>query len=115
MKIFITLVLVSMGLTFFVITNAAPVPLHFFTFSKEVPLPFILVFPTGTVLILFSLFHIRQMSKVGSVIRGLEDDIESEQMKVLEIIKRTHELDLANRKMEIRLGTNTSDFDEDSL
>ena len=102
-----------MGLTFFVITNADPVPLHFFEWSGSVPLPFILVFPTGTALLLFSLYHWRQMSKSSTIIRGLENELEAEQKKVLDVLTRTHELELENRKMSIRLGVTQPD--ENSL
>jgi len=113
MKIFILIVLVGMGLTFFVTANTAPVPLHFFTLTKDVPLSFILVFPTGIALFFFALYHLIQKRKVGIIIRELEDDLQGEQEKVLELAKRTHELELENRKLKIRLGH--TDFDEDSL
>lgn len=102
-----------MGLTFFVITNADPVPLHFFEWSGSIPLPLILVFPTGTALLLFSLYHWRQMSKSSTIIRGLENELEAEQKKVLDVLTRTHELELENRKMSIRLGGTQPD--ENSL
>lgn len=113
MKIFILIVLVSMGLTFFVTSNTAPVPLHFFTLTKDVPLSLVLVFPTGITLLVFALYHLAQKRKASIVIRELEDDLQREQEKVLEIAKRTHELELENRKLKIRLGH--TDFDEDSL
>lgn len=115
MKMFIVIVLVVMGLTFIVTTNTDPVPLHFFSLTKSVPLPFILIFPIGIALLFFALYHWRQMSKVNLIIRELEDSLESEQEKVLGIAKRTHELELENRKLKIRLGDTDTDFDEDSL
>ncbi len=102
-----------MGLTFFVTSNTAPVPLHFFTLTKDIPLSYILVFPIGITLLLFSFYHLLQRRKTYSIIRDLEDDIESEQKKVLEIVKRTHELELENQKLKIRLGGTS--FDDDSL
>jgi hypothetical protein len=67
MKIFIVIVLVAMGLTFIVTTNTDPVPLHFFTLTKNVPLPFILIFPIGIALLVFALYHWRQMSKANLI------------------------------------------------
>lgn len=113
MKLFVVIVLLSMMLTFFVITNADPVPLHFFEWNGSVPLPFILVFPTGIALLLFSLYHWRQMSKSSTIIRELENELEVEQKKVLDVLTRTHELELENRKKSIRLGE--TQIDEDSL
>ncbi|MBP9728336.1 MAG: LapA family protein [Candidatus Moranbacteria bacterium] len=113
MKSFVAIVFLSMGLTFFVISNADPVPLHFFEWSGSVPLPFILVFPTGTALLVFSLYYWRQMSKSSAIIHELENELETEQKKVLEVLTRTHELELENRKMSIRLGE--TQVDEDSL
>ncbi|MFZ2187139.1 MAG: LapA family protein [Candidatus Moraniibacteriota bacterium] len=113
MKIFIVIVLVIMGLTFFVTSNTGPVPLHFFTLTREVPLSFILVFPIGIALLVFAIYHVRQRSKANFIIRDLEDSLESEQEKVLEIVKRTHELEIENQKLKIRLGGTT--FDDDSL
>lgn len=115
MKIFIVIVLVGMGLTFFVVSNTEPVPLHFFTLTKNVPLSFILIFPVGIVSLVFALYHMLQRSKAHFIIRELEDSLENEQEKVLEITKRTHELELENRKLKIRLGDTGTDFDEDSL
>ena len=102
-----------MGLTFFVTSNTAPVPLHFFTLTKDIPLSYILVFPIGITLFLFSFYHLLQRRKTYSIIRDLEDDLENEQKKVLEIVKRTHELELENQKLKIRLGGTS--FDDDSL
>lgn len=113
MKIFIILLVTVTGLTFFVTSNTASVPLHFFTLTKDIPLSYILVFPVSITLLFFSLYHLLQQRKASSVIRDLEDDIESEQKKVLEIVKRTHELELENQKLKIRLGGTT--FDDDSL
>lgn len=113
MKTFVIFVLLCMGLTFFVITNADSVALHFFNLRGLVPLPFILIFPTGIALLLFALYHWRQMSKSSFIIRELENDLESEQKKVLEVLTRTHELELENRKFKIRLGDEA--VDDDSL
>ena len=53
------------------------------------------------------------MDKATVVIRELENDLQSEQEKVIETTKRTHELELENRKLKIRLGD--IDKDEDSI
>lgn len=113
MKLFVAFVLLCMSLTFFVITNADPVALHFFEWRGNVPLPFILVFPTGIAVLLFALYSWRQMSKSSAIIRELEDALESEQKKVLEVLTRTHELELENRKFRIRSGD--EEVDDDSL
>lgn len=113
MKIFIVLLVVVMGLTFFVTSNTEPVSLHFFTWTKDIPLSYILVFPIGVALLFSALFHLIQRSKTHFIIRDLEDNLENEQKKVLEIVKRTHELELENQKLKIRLGGTT--FDDDSL
>lgn len=113
MKIFIVLLIVVIGLTFFVTSNTASVPLHFFTLTRDIPLSYILVFPISITLLLFSFYHLLQRRKTYSIIRDLEDDLENEQKKVLEIVKRTHELELENQKLKIRLGGTT--FDDDSL
>jgi citrate lyase beta subunit len=54
------------------------------------------------------------MSKAAVVIRDLEDSVERAQKKVLEVTKRTHELEIENRKFKIRLGDQL-DTDERSL
>lgn len=113
MKIFIAIVLVIMGLTFFVTSNTEPVPLHLFTLTKNVPLSYILIFPIGITLFVFALYHLIQRRKASIIIRELEDSLESEQKKVLEIVRRTHELEIENQKLKIRLGGTA--FDEDSL
>jgi uncharacterized integral membrane protein len=113
MKIFIVIILVIMGLTFFVTSNTEPVSLHFFSMTKSVPLSYILVFPSSIILILFALYHLIQRGKAYFIIRDLEDSLQSEQEKVLDIAKRTHELELENQKLKIRLGGTT--FDDDSL
>lgn len=104
-----------MGLTFLVTNNTESVTLHFFTLTKNVPLPFILIFPIGITLLFFAFYSLRQRSKANVIICELEDSLESEQEKVLEIAKRTHELEIENRKLKIRLGDTDTDFDEDSL
>lgn len=113
MKNLIVIVLVITGFTFFVTSNTASVPLHFFTLTKNVPLSFILVIPISITLLVFALYNLIQRSKTSIIIRELEDSLESEQKKVLEVAKRVHELELENRKLKIRLGH--TDFDEDSL
>lgn len=115
MKTFIFAVIVGLAATFLVVTNAAPVPLHFLKFTLNVPLPFILTFPTGIALICFALYHSRQMGKHGSVVANLEHELLSEQNKLLELAKRTHELELENRKQKIRLGEVETDADENSM
>lgn len=115
MKMFIALLLVIMALTFFVTANTEPVPLHFFALTKSVPLSLILVFPVGVALFLFALYHLRQSGKADFIIRALENDLQSEQEKVIEITKRAHELELENQKLKIRLGESDAGIDEDSL
>lgn len=113
MKNFIVIVLIVMGLTFFVTTNNQPVPLHFFSLTKDVPLSFILIFPIGITLLFFAFSYLIQRRKASIIIRDLEDNLESEQKKILEIAKHNHELEIENQKLKIRLGH--TDFDEDSL
>jgi hypothetical protein len=113
MKNFILIVIIIMGLTFFVTSNTDPVPLHIFTLTKNVPLSFILVFPAGITLVIFGFYYLAERRRASIVIRDLEDNLESEQEKILEIVKRTHELEIENQKLKIRLGH--TDFDEDSL
>lgn len=113
MKNFIVFVLACVALTFFVTANTQPVPLHFFTLTKDVPLSFILIFPISITLLIFALYNLMQRRKASIIIHELEDSLEGEQKKVLEIVKRTHELEIENRKLKIRLGH--TDFDEDSL
>lgn len=113
MKTFIAIVLAAIVLTFLTVTNTVMVPLHFYSLSTSVALPFILVFPTGVALLCFAFFHEIRMEKSTAIIHGLEDDLQREQAKILEIVKRTHELELENRKLKIRLGD--TDTDDDSL
>lgn len=113
MKTFIILVLTTIAITFLAVTNTTPVPLHFYSFTMSFPLPFILVFPTGISLLCFAFFYERQKGKTTIIIRGLEDDLQNEQIKIMEIIKHTHELEIENEKLKVRLGD--TDSDEDSL
>ncbi len=113
MKTFIVIILASIALIFLTVSNTTLVPLHFFHLTVNVPLPFVLSFPTGIALLCFALYHMRQMHKATLVIRELEDDLQHEQEKVLEIVRRTHALEIENRKLKIRLGD--TDFDDDSL
>lgn len=113
MKTFVVFVLVCIALTFLVVTNTTGVPLHFYSFTMSFPLPFILVFPTGIALLCFAFFYERQRGKTTIIIHGLEDDLQNEQIKIMEIIKHTHELEIENEKLKIRLGD--TDVDEDSL
>jgi hypothetical protein len=115
MKTFVTIVLTCIVLTFLVVTNTVMVPIHFYSLSMNVALPFILVFPTGVALLAFAFFHELRMGKATTIIHGLEDDLQHEQDKVLDIVRRTHELELENRKLKIRLGDTDADTDEDSL
>lgn len=113
MKMLVGIILASMVFTFLVITNATPVPLHFYSYTMSFPLPFILVFPTGIALLCFAFYHEHRTSKTTTIIRGLENDLQNEQEKVIETAKRTHELELENRKLKIRLGDISKD--EDSI
>ena len=113
MKNFILVVVIVMGITFFVTSNTESVPLHIFTVTKSVPLSFVLVFPIGIALVFFGLYHLTQRHKASIIIRDLEDALEGEQKKILEIAKHNHELEIENQKLKIRLGH--TDFDEDSL
>lgn len=113
MKMLVAIVLASMVLTFLIVTNQTSVPLHFYSYTMSFPLPFILVFPTGIALLCFAFYHEHQMGKTTIVIRELENDLQSEQEKVIGVTKRTHELELENRKLKIRLGD--VDKDDDSI
>lgn len=113
MKTFVTIVLICIALTFLTVTNTVMVPIRFYALSTSIALPFILVFPTGVALLCFAFFHELRMGKATTIIHGLEDDLQHEQAKVLEIVRRTHELEIENRKLKIRLGD--PDTDEDSL
>ncbi len=113
MKTLIAVVLASMILTFLVVTNTTMVPLYFYSYTLSFPLPFILVFPTGIALLCFAFYYERQMDKATVIIRTLENDLHSEQEKVIEVTRRTHELELENRKLKIRVGD--VDVDTDSL
>lgn len=109
----VALVLAGMAFTFLIVTNTEMVPLHFYAYTMNVPLPFILVFPTGIALLIFAFFHERRMGKATVIIRALENDLQGEQEKVITVTKRAHELELENRKLKIRLGD--VDTDDDSL
>ncbi|MBP6889556.1 MAG: hypothetical protein KBF62_03460 [Candidatus Pacebacteria bacterium] len=113
MKMLVALVLAGMALTFFVVTNIVMVPLHFYSYTVKIPLPFILIFPTGIALLCFAFYHEHRMKKSTIVIRELENDLQSEQEKGIEIVRRTHELELENQKLKIRLGD--VDKDDDSI
>lgn len=102
-----------MGLAYFVTANTESVPLHIFTLTRNIPLSLILVFPMSTVTIVFGIYNLIQSRKASIIIRDLEDNLENEQKKILEVVKRTHELEIENQKLKIRLGH--TDFDEDSL
>lgn len=88
-------------------------PLHFDSYTVKIPLPFILIFPTGIALLCFAFYHEHRMKKSTIVIRELENDLQSEQEKGIEIVRRTHELELENQKLKIRLGD--VDKDDDSI
>lgn len=113
MKLFIVIVVIVMGLTFFVTSNTTPVPLRIFVWTKDVPLSYVMVFPLTFALLLFASYHLVQRRKANIVIRDLEDNLESEQEKMIELAKRTHELEIENQKLKIRLGGTA--FDDDSL
>ena len=114
MKSFVVMVVVSLFFVLFAEMNRTVVPIAFGTFSFNAPVSLVTIIPVGLTLLLFALYHLGKMRKAELVIRDLEDNVESAQKQVLEITKRTHELEIENRKYKIRLGEET-DVDEQSL
>ena len=114
MKTFVSMVIVVLIFTLFAIENTAIVPMKLMTFVVEVPLVLALIMPLGIALLLFSLFHFGTMRKADMIIRDLEDNVENAQKQLLAATKRTHELEIENRKLKIRLGDET-DTDDRSL
>jgi len=108
------MVIVVLTFTLFAIENTAAVPMRLITFSIDVPLAIAIVMPLGIALLLFSLFHFGTIRKADMVIHDLEDNVENVQKQMLESTKRTHELEIENRKLKIRLGDET-DTDDRSL
>lgn len=114
MKTFVSMVIVVLVLTLFAIENTEPVSMKLVTFLVEVPLSLAIVMPLGVALLFFALFHFGTLGKADIVIRDLEDNVENAQKQLLAATKRTHELEIENRKLKIRLGDET-DSDERSL
>lgn len=114
MKIFVSMVIVVLVFTLFVAENMAAVPMKLMTFSVAVPLSLAIVMPLGIALLFFALFHFGTARKADMIIRDLEDNVENAQKQMLEATKRTHELEIENRKLKIRLGED-SDSDGRSL
>lgn len=114
MKTFVSMVIVVLVFTLFAIENTAPVPMRLMTFLVEIPLALAIVMPLGTALLFFALFHFGTVGKTDIIIRDLEDNVENAQKQMLEATKRTHELEIENRKLKIRLG-DEADTDERSL
>ena len=114
MKIFIATVLAVLFLTFFAASNKTIIPVTFASYSAEVPLSLALIFPVGIALLLFTLFHLRIVTKVELVIRDLEDNVEEMQKQLITMTKRAHELEIENRKLKIRFGE-AEDEDDSSL
>ena len=108
------MVIAVLFFTLFTVENTATVPMKLMTFLIDVPLSLAIVMPLGLALLFFSLFHFGTMGKVDIVIRDLEDNVENAQKQLLTATKRTHELEIENRKLKIRLGDET-DTDEQSL
>lgn len=114
MKNFVLIVITAVFYALFAVDNTIAVPLKFATFSIQVPLSLAIIIPLGTALLLFALYHIGKMRKSDLVIHDLEDNVESAQKEIVDIVKRTHELEIENRKLKIRLGEE-DDQDEQSL
>lgn len=114
MKAFVSMVIVVLVLTLFAVENTTPVSMKLATFSVAVPLSLAIIMPLGIALLLFALFHFGTMHKADLMIRDLEDSVDSAQKQALEATKRTHELEIENRKQKIRLGEET-DLDDRSL
>ena len=114
MKAFVSMVIVVLALTLFAVENTAPVVMRFMTFPITIPLSLAIITPLGMALLLFSLFHFGTMRKAETVIHDLEDNMERTQKQMLGATKRTHELEIENRKLKIRLGEE-SDSDDRSL
>lgn len=108
------MVVVVLVFTLFAVENTAAVSMKLMTFSIDVPLSIAIVMPLGLALLFFALFHFGTTGKAAIVIRDLEDNVENAQKQMLELTKRTHELEIENRKQKIRLGEET-DADDRSL
>lgn len=107
MKAFVSMVIVVLVLTLFAVENTTPVSMKFASFSVDVPLSLAIIMPLGIALLLFALFYFGTTRKADLVIRNLEDSVEDAQKQALEATKRTHELEIENRKQKIRLGEET--------
>ncbi len=114
MKTFVGLVVVVLLSVLFSVQNTTIVTVKVVTFLIHTPLSLAIIVPAGIALLFFALYFFGKMSKAALVIRDLEDSVERAQKKVLEVAKRTHELEIENRKFKIRLGDQL-DADERSL
>lgn len=114
MKTFVSMVVVVLIFTLFAVENTVPVSMKFMTFLIDVPLSIAIIMPLGIALLFFALFHFGATGKAAIVIRDLEDNVENAQQQLVEVTKRTHELEIENRKLKIRLGDET-DTDGQSL
>lgn len=114
MKTFVGIVVIMLLSVLFSVQNTTVVTVKVVTFLIPVPLSLAIIMPAGIIFLFFALFYFGKMSKVAVVIRDLEDSVERAQKKVLEVAKRTHELEIENRKFKIRLGDQL-DTDERSL
>lgn len=108
------MVVVVLVFTLFAVENTEPVAMKLMTFLVEAPLSLAIIMPLGIALLFFALFHFGTVGKASIVIRDLEDNVENAQKQLVEVTKRTHELEIENRKLKIRLGDET-DTDERSL
>lgn len=104
MKTFIATVLAVLLLTFFAASNKMTIPVSVASYSANIPLSLALIFPAGLAVLFFALFHVRKMNMAALVIRDLEDNVEEMQKQLITATKRTHELEIENRKLKIRLG-----------
>jgi uncharacterized integral membrane protein len=114
MKIFVTTIIIVLFFVLFAVDNTTIVPLKLVTLSFGIPLSLAIIVPLGLGLLFFALFHLGRQARTDLVIRDLEDNVESAQKQVLDITKRTHQLEIENRKLKIRLGDNP-DIDDESL
>lgn len=114
MKTFVSMVVVILIFTLFAVQNTAIVPIKLFAFAFTVPLSLAIVVPLAIALLFLSLFHFGISRKSILVIRNLEDTAENAQKELLAATKRSHELEIENRKLKIRLGDET-EADERSL
>lgn len=109
----VLLLILAILIAFFATANASSTPINFGSYTLSIPLSLALILPLGTGLLILTVIYSAKARRLQSVIKHNNNEISELQSNIVELNKKTHQLEIENNKLKMKLGGKP--FDDESL